>query len=75
MTHRWGTSEKTVIHSIGYIGSFLSVVGLLAYTAVWLLMLGVIVGISALIGVLSLVLMMVWLPCCLWHKASEKARS
>ena len=49
--------EKTVIRRVGYLGSFVAAISLFAYIAVWLLMVGVLVGVSALIGVFALLLM------------------
>jgi hypothetical protein len=74
MNHRWGVLEKAVIHRAGYLGSFVAGIGLVAYIAVWLLTLGVIVGVFALIGALSLLVLAVWLPCFLLRKASPKTR-
>jgi uncharacterized membrane protein len=75
MNHRWGVLEKAVIHRAGYLGSFFAAIGILAYIAVWLLVVGVIVGVFALIGVCALLVLGVWLPCFLLRKASPKTKS
>ena len=67
--------EKAVIHRAGYLGSFIAGIGIVAYIVVWLLMVGVIVGVFALIGVFTLLVLGVWLPCFLWRKASPKTKS
>jgi hypothetical protein len=74
MNHRWGALEKAVIHRAGYLGSFFAAIGILAYIAVWLLTVGLIVGVFALIGAFTLLLLGIWLPCFLLRKGLPKNR-
>ena len=75
MNHRWGVLEKAVIHRAGYLGSLFAGIGILAYIAVWLLTLGVIVGLFTLIGAFALLLLGIWLPCFLLRKVLPKTKS
>ena len=64
-----------MIHRAGYLGSFFAGIGILAYIAVWLLTLGVIVGVFTLIGAFALLLLGVWLPCFLLCKVLPRTKS
>ena len=75
MNLRWGMLEKAVIQRAGYLGSFFAGIGILAYIAVWLLTLGVIVGVFTLIGAFALLLLGIWLPCFLLRKVLPKTKS
>jgi Na+/serine symporter len=74
MNLRWG-SLKTVTDPIAETpGSLVEAIVLFAYLLMWSLTMAALIGVFLLTGVISLPLVLVWLPCFLWSKVSPRSK-
>jgi hypothetical protein len=71
----WGSHKKAVGRTSRTVDILLQGMSLTAWLAVWLLTMVAFVSAFVLTGVVSTLLMLVWLPCLLRSKASRKDKS
>lgn len=71
----WGFQEHTFDSMRGTPGSLREAILLFGYLFVWSVAMAAYIGIFFLIGVATLLLVLVWLPCSLWSRVSPKGKS
>ena len=73
MDLKWNNAQATVIHGASHLPeSLVEAMSLFAYPIMWWLNLAALVQAFFLAGVVTLPLVLVWLPCFLWSKVSPK---
>ena len=75
MDLKWNNAQATVIHGASHLPeSLIEAMSLFAYPIMWWLNLAALVQAFFLAGVVTLPLVLVWLPCFLWSKVSPKGK-
>lgn len=74
MQQRWGSYGNVIDPIKETPGSLIEAVLLFVYLIVWSLVAAAYIAVFILTGVVSLLLLLVWLPCLLWSKVAPKAR-
>jgi len=72
---RWGSHRNVVDPVRETPGSLVEAVLLHAYLIAWSLTMAVYIGAVVLTGVVTLLLLLVWLPCFLWSRVPFKGKS
>jgi hypothetical protein len=75
MRLRWGNLGTAVDAAGGTSGSVVEAILLFAYLIVWSLVMAAYIAMFVLAGVVTSLLVLVWLPCFLWSKVHSKGES
>jgi hypothetical protein len=74
MRLKWGNLDNGLDAVEETSGSFVEAISLFAYLIVWSLTMAAFIGVLILTGVVTLPLVLVWVPCFLWSKAWSKVK-